>query len=116
MWAQFGIKYQHHIYQEGKICTFDQLRDQFGIPRTWRFRYAQMHHASVAQFGGGEVHVQNTSLETTLLDPDTAKRISRYYQAVGPGDHGLIGRARSRWIAFAPELSDELWQEVLDTF
>lgn len=28
----------------------------------------------------------------------------------------MIGRARSRWIALALKLSDELWQEVLDTY
>lgn len=89
---------------------------QFGIPRTWHFCYAQLHHTAVTQFGIGEVQVQNISMVKVLLDPDLAKRISRYHQAVGPGHSRLIDRATSRWEGFVPELSEELWQEALDTY
>lgn len=102
-----------HIYQNGKLSTFTQLRELFGIPRNRHFHYAQLHHAAVAQFGGGEVRVQNTALERSLIDPNPAKCISRHYREVGPG---LIAKARSHWVAVVPELSEELWQEALDTY
>lgn len=34
---------------------------------------------------------------------------------MGPGNPGLIARAGSRWAAVVPELSEEMWQEALDT-
>lgn len=53
-------------------------------------------------------------MEKVLLNPDPTKQIFRY-MVVGPGDPVLIDRAMSRWGAFVPKLSEELWQEVLDT-
>lgn len=115
-WAKYGIKYLHQICRDGRLCMFTQLREQFGVPRSWLFRYAKLRHAAYIQFGGSEIRVQNTDLERVLIDPDVSKRISRYYGAVGPGQVTLTSRARGRWEMIVPELSEELWQEVLDTF
>lgn len=35
---------------------------------------------------------------------------------LGPRDPKLIERARAQWLVLVPELSEELWQEVLDTY
>lgn len=76
-WARHGIKYLHHIYQYNHLCTFAQLREKFGVPKTSFFWYVQVRHAAIAQFGEGGTMVQNTDLEKVLIDPDPAKWISR---------------------------------------
>lgn len=53
---------------------------------------------------------------TVLLDPDLAKLVSRYYAALGTADPQLVERARARWMAIAPELSDKMWSGVLDMY
>lgn len=95
-WAKYGIKYLHHIYQDGKLISFVQLREQFGMPGTWHFRYTQLQHAATAQFGSGEVEVQNTNLEKVLIDPEPTKRISRYYREIGLGGPDLTDKIRTR--------------------
>lgn len=68
------------------------------------------------QPSSGGVKVQNTALERVLIDPEPTKRISRYYKEIGLGGPDPTARTRIRWTTFIPELTEELWQEVLDTY
>lgn len=64
-------------YIEGQFCSFEHLCRAFGIPRTWHFKYVQLRHATMAQFGGGgAVQLQNSKLEGVLLESDHVKMIN----------------------------------------
>lgn len=38
------------VFHDGNFCTFEQLCSVYEVPRTWRFKYAQLRQAAVAQF------------------------------------------------------------------
>lgn len=59
-----------------RFCSSDDICSDMGVPRVWCFKYLQLCHAAWAQFGGGEVSLVNTKLESVLLDPDHSKLIS----------------------------------------
>lgn len=46
----FGFTTLNHIFKDGSLLTFDQLKQGFNLPNWMFFRYMQLRHAFRAQF------------------------------------------------------------------
>lgn len=43
-WMKSGLRYVHQLFQSSQFKSFEQLREEFGLPRTDFFRYLQIRH------------------------------------------------------------------------
>lgn len=105
-WAVYGVKYAHQLFRDGI---------EYAIPNTFFFRYLQLRHAAMAQYGRGEVTLSPSNMEKLISLEDHSKLISRYYFALLTSSSPRMERVAAQWKTDIPSLMEETWSEVLDT-
>lgn len=48
-WRSFRVTLLSHIFQDGKLLSFPELRNRFNLPSTMYYSYLQLSHAVAAQ-------------------------------------------------------------------
>lgn len=43
-WSQHGLDYLHQLCHDGTLKSFEQIRNEFTLPRSDFFRYLQLRH------------------------------------------------------------------------
>lgn len=114
-WAASGVKYAHQMFRDGVFRFFIDLKTEYGVPNTFFFRYLQLRHAAMAQYGGGEVALSPSSMEKLVADVDHSKLISKYYFTLLTSSSPRMERVAAQWKGDIPSLTEESWSEALDT-
>ena len=64
----------------GTLMTFDELKARYDLPNTHFFRYLQLRHAFLAQFGGDPLVLEFGDLESLARSETLPKTVSSLYQ------------------------------------
>lgn len=72
-----------HICWEGTLATFDTLK-QYGLSNQYFFRYMQLRHASITQFGSQSLTILQPILESLLREDPLDKPMSNIYKTLLP--------------------------------
>lgn len=115
-WYSKGIKYLCHLYDAQGFKTFQQLRPDFDLPRSYLFHYYQLRHAIRAQFGSLKNPTNLPPLERLLRQPDPNKLISTYYAALTTDVNPRFSKAQEKWTSMDISFTEEDWTEFRDTY
>ena len=112
-WSKRGVKTILHLFSGNVFRTFEEFRRDYNLPRTAYFLYLQIRHTAATQFGLRNIVVQLSRLERLLTDPSHTKLVSTYYGSLLHTTTQRLSKAAASWRADIPELTEEIWQEVL---
>ena len=113
-WSLLGLRYIHQLFSSNQLKSFEQLREEFNLPRTDFYRYLQLRH--YLQRHSEWDKIQNPSrLELFLMDIQKfgpfIKLISTLYQTfleMVPNDSVYI---KAKWEAETQQdISEEEWE------
>jgi len=43
-WSQYGVDYLHQFFHDDTLKSFEQIRNEFALPRSEFIRYLQLRH------------------------------------------------------------------------
>lgn len=89
IWASKGVKTLGDIVKGGELSQFAGLKQRFGLPNPYLFRYLQLRHAFISQFGFTRVTMKPSTLENVLLDESIKKTLIGIIQGVLPCSFSL---------------------------
>lgn len=70
----------------------------------------------MSQLGLKDVVFQNSTIEGALIQPEHTGLISTYYKMLGQHRSTRLQALKKHWLADIPDLSDENWEELLNTY
>lgn len=73
----------------------------------------EIRHAAVAQFGLRNEDILPSPLERLLTDPSHTKLVSTYYRSFLHSTTIRTQTTKNRWCSDIPELTEDIWLEVL---
>lgn len=114
-WKQYGLSHMTHIFQDGKLRSFSELREAFRLPLSMHFYYQQLKHAIAAQGGPETLTLEPAPVFNFLLDINTYKGFISdcYAMLLGlvMGDSPL--KVMTRWEQDVGAFEEEQWDEAL---
>lgn len=104
VWACKGIKYINQICFEGRLQTFNRLKQQHKLPNSHLFRFLQLRHAFNTQFENAQVAFYTLNLETLLRDEALSNPLSTIYKALLHNVHTGLENLKAKWVVDFPTL------------
>lgn len=115
-WSEKGLVYLHQLFDGGILKTFEQLKNDFDLPRVNFFRYLQLRtflttHKEWDKFS------KPTPLEKYLIELQTGdeekKIISKLYNILLSMNQNDSSQIKGRWEAEANmDISQDDWHDV----
>lgn len=115
LWARYEIKVVQQVMSQGRIISYDTLRDTFQIPSKMFFRYLQLRHAIQAQFPEG-VTVQSHGVEKLLISKNVDRTLPSLYFAIAGVGSDKGGRLYIKWRGDIPDLAEDDWEEGIQQY
>lgn len=112
VWALNGIKYLDQICTGGWLRTFDKLKQMYGLPNSYLFRFLQLRPAFNSQFESSQVTFYTSTLEDLLRDRSTVKHLSNIYKSLLHNLHAEMEPLKAKWMGDFPSLDAEDWEEM----
>lgn len=104
-----------HIVLDDKLVTFQELKQLYLIPISFKFRYWQLRHAFGAQFTE-PLTLESDSIERLLISNVMGKLLSYLYLYLTVAYGTKLTRSWDKWRADTPSLGEEEWKECLSTY
>lgn len=95
--------------------TFQALRQSFGIPSTFQFRYWQLEHTFEAQFPAPLI-LEPDSIERLLTSSVMGKPLSTLYLYLTVEYDAKLTKTWEKWRVDIPSLDEEEWKECLISY
>lgn len=111
-WPQKGLKYLTQLYQENVFRSFEDLKQNLGLPRSALYRYFQLRHACFAQFGTGELRLECGQIESVARRVCLHKPVSVFYRTIMLCQTSPLERSFGRWQRDIPQLEDHHIEEL----
>lgn len=86
---------------EQYVSPLEEFRQDYKLPRTAYFLYLQICHTAATQFGLRNITISHTKL------------VSTYYRSLLHSTTHRLSSKANKWRADIPELTEDIWQEVL---
>lgn len=80
IWAGVRIKRLQDGVEGGRLSPFDRFKASYQLPNWHLFRYLQLKHAFMSQFGSDALELQSSALEFLLHDDSLVKLMSKMYK------------------------------------
>lgn len=101
---------------EGTFIFFDALKERADVSIKFFFKYRLLRHAVQAQFGLLGVDLITSPLEHLMANPYIDKLVTIFYNALQTSGPHPFTSSCAKWQALLPDLADEDWEEVTETF
>lgn len=102
IWARYSIRTLADIVLSSGLRSFDDLKDERGLPNHMFFRYLQLRHAYRTQFP------QPITLEVSSVE--SIKQLSVLYAEFKVLNTSVVTRLFLKWQADIPRLADDDWE------
>ena len=115
-WSEYGLIYLHQLISFGNLRTFEQLRSDYGIPKTDFYRYLQLRTFLTGHKEWGKL-IKTSPIKQLLIEIQTRNRdekiISRLYNIFLSMNTQNSLWIKQRWEAEMDiDISQEAWEEV----
>lgn len=107
-----GLRTSCHIFKEGRLLSFTELKRKYQLPPWMFFRFVQLRHAARAQFPDG-IDLATHSVESLLTATDIDRTLSSIYLRLTCKDTSKMLPLFAKWQLDIPELTEEDWSEGL---
>lgn len=116
-WKRHGIFYLTQVISNGKLLSFETLREKYGLPQHMQFYYMQLRHAFIAQSTTSEWHMDPNPILSQLKTAEISKGfISQCYSTLSSkylSKHPLT--IKRKWEADIGPLDEDQWEEALQS-
>lgn len=89
------------------MLSFNQLKDRHDLPNWYFFRYLQLRHAFVAQFGTDAVILHSSPLEQLLCDESVQGTLSETYKELFAERPPALSKCREKWSSLVPNFQGD---------
>lgn len=72
-WRKWGITHLYHIFQNGCLCSVEELRTRLCLPKSMYFYYVQLKHAVTAQGSAVESQQSPTPVFNMMAESVSTK-------------------------------------------
>lgn len=114
-WAARGITTLKHIIANGKLMSFQDIKRQYSLPRSFEFRYWQLRHAMRAQFPD-RLTLEPDSVERLLTSGVMGKPLSTLYMYLTVAHDVKLTRAFDKWRVDIQAPGDDEWEDIVSTY
>lgn len=111
-WPKRGLRHLANLLVNGEFPTMAQLKVTLNQAEIQFYRYLQLRHACVAQFGSVIIQTQMLPFETRLWEPEPKKVVSQLYKILVTKLSNPLEKARAKWSVDIPSLDGDAWEEV----
>ncbi|KAG7519555.1 hypothetical protein JOB18_011322 [Solea senegalensis] len=114
-WSDHGLNYLHQLVKDDNLKTFEQLKNEFDLPRTDFFRYLQLRSFLMTHKDWGKL-IRPTPIEKFLISQIShgdRKIISKLYNIFLLTNVHTSEHTRLRWEAeMNKNISLDTWKEI----
>lgn len=115
LWQDCGVVYLGQIINSAGIKSFQSLKEEFTLPDNMLFRYIQLRHAFVSQFGVAGPEIPDFSIPAHLMNSDSKGIISLLYNCfLTYRSESVVLRSKTKWESHVGAISKEDWEDALE--
>lgn len=114
-WREKGLSLLKHFYIDGRLVSFQQLRDQYNLPNSHFFRFLQIRHFLRASVPNYDSIPQNATLDSFLsVEPYSKGAVSHLYRVLLSLIVPTTDTYREQWQEELGErISADIWHDCV---